>query len=361
MQSGLIELIQDDCRQVVDGAVDVFAPLSETSVLMTGGTGFVGTWIAELIAYLNDRHGFRTRLVLLSGRATNFSAKASHLAMRSDITLIERDVRSILELPEDVAWVIHAAGNPDNRLHGSDPLRVMQVIVHGTQATLEAATRLPRLKKFLNISSGLVYGPQPWEMEGLAEGFMGAVDCAAVNAAYAEAKRCAETLCAAYRNQHRLPLVTARPFAFIGPYQLLDRPWAVNNFIRDGLKGGPIRILGDGQTVRSYMYASDMASWLLRVLIQGAVGLNYNVGSPYGITLHRLAELIADQFTGRPKIVTGLASEHRSLRSKFVPDVTLAQRTLGAKLHVDLDTAIQRTVRWHKETRQAQPVSGRRS
>lgn len=361
MQSNLIEFLQDDCRQVMEGAVDALAPLSETCVLITGGTGFVGKWLAELISYLNDHHGFRTRLILLSGRANNFKANVPHLAMRTDIMLIERDVRSILDLPDDVTWVIHAAGNPDNRMHVSNPLEVMQVIVQGTQVTLEAATRLPHLKKFLNISSGLIYGTQPWDMEGISEGFMGTVDCKAVNAAYAEAKRCAETLCAAYRNQHRLPIVTARPFAFIGPYQLLDRPWAVNNFIHDGLLGGPIRILGDGQTIRSYMYPSDMACWLLRLLIHGAVGLSYNVGSPHGIRLQRLAELIAEQFSCRPKIVTGIASGQQLLRSKFVPDVTLAQRTLGLKLHVDLDTAIQRTLQWHKEAQQVQPLHDSRS
>ncbi len=67
----------------------------------------------------------------------------------------------------------------------------------------------------------------------------------------------------------KLPVVTARPFAFIGPYQGLDKPWAVNNFLRDALLGVPIRILGDADTVRSYMYPSDMAFWLLAILAEG--------------------------------------------------------------------------------------------
>ena len=82
----------------------------------------------------------------------------------------------------------------------------------------------------------------------------------------------------------RLPIVTVRPFAFLGPYQLLDRPWAANNFIRDSLLGGPIRIQGDGQSVRSYMYPADMALWLLTIFPRGSVGSVYNVGSPNGIT-----------------------------------------------------------------------------
>jgi dTDP-glucose 4,6-dehydratase len=276
--------------------------------------------------------------------------------VRKDITLIERDVRSILELPEEVNWIIHAAGNPDNRLHVSDPLRTMQVITQGTQAILEAATRLPNLKRILNISSGLVYGTQPWEVDAIAESAAGAVDCAAVGSAYAEAKRYAETLCAAYRNQHRLPIVNARPFAFIGPYQLLDRPWAVNNFIRDGLLGGPIRILGDGQTVRSYMYPSEMALWLLTILLQGAVGQSYNVGSPEGVTLQQLAEKIAVGMPGPIKILSRTGGEAGLRRSKFVPDVSLAQRTLGLAVRMTLDAAIRRTLGWHRGAREFEAV-----
>ncbi len=345
--SAVMDIIQEDCEGVARQAGSL-EMLRGECVLVTGGTGFVGTWLCELIAYLNDHHGFGTRLFLLSGRAHSFSAKAPNLAMREDVTLIERDVRSILDLPKEVAWIIHAAGNPDNRLMASDPLRVTQVIAQGTQTVLEAATRLPNLKKILNISSGLVYGAQPLEMKGILENYFGNLDCAAVSGVYAEAKRFAETLCAAYRNQHRLPVLTARPFAFIGPYQLLDRPWAVNNFIRDGLMGGPIRILGDGQTVRSYMYPSDMAFWLLRILAAGAPGQNYNVGSSHGVTLQQLAEKIAEAVPVRPKILSRVSQEASPHRTRFVPDVSLAEKTLGLKITVDLDTAIRRTLLWNE-------------
>jgi len=341
------DIIHKDCEQVTANSVDLLSALRGQCILITGGTGFVGTWLAELIAFLNDNYDFSTQLILLSGRANNYSTKAPHLAIRNDITLIERDIRSVVDIPDEVGWIIHAAGNPDNRLHASDPLRTIHVIVKGTDTILEAATRLPDLKKFLNISSGLVYGSQPWELEAIPETFMGSLDCDSISSAYAEAKRMGETLCAVYRNQHRLPIINARPFAFIGPYQLLDRPWAINNFIRDSLLGGPIRILGDGETVRSYMYPSDMAWWLLRILAQGTVGTSYNVGSPHGVTLQELAEKIAGHLPVRPEILSRLSSDKSLRRSKFVPDVSLAKSTLDLCINVDLDSAIKRTIMWN--------------
>ena len=64
-----------------------------------------------------------------------------------------------------------------------------------------------------------------------------------------------------------LPIIIVRPFAFIGPFQSLDKPWAVNNFIRDAILGGPIRILGNELTTKSYMYGSDLAYFILNLLV----------------------------------------------------------------------------------------------
>ncbi len=345
----MMNFVREDFRSVVAGSVTAVDALRESSILVTGGTGFVGKWLAELVAFLNDEHGFKIRVLLLSRNPRSLETEAPHLACRKDISLVARDVRSVMDIPEDVEWIIHAAGSPDNRIHASDPLRVMQVIAQGTGAVLEAASRLPRLKKVLNISSGLVYGPQPLDMAILAETAFSGINCASVQSIYAEAKRFGESICAAYRNLQRLPVVTARPFAFIGPYQHLDRPWAINNFIRDSLMGGPIRILGDGKTVRSYMYAADMAWWMFSILAKGTSGTNYNVGSSFGITLQTLAEKILQITGGSQPIQVNLSHDVSARRTIFVPDVNLAEKTIGLGFTMDIDTAIRRTIHWHRE------------
>ncbi len=342
------DVILEDCHRVTSGLISHLVPLKNENILITGGTGFMGTWLTEIITFINDNYNFNTHLFLLSTRAGLFREKAPHIAFRPDITLIERDVRNLTDISNEVSWIIHAAASPDSRVHASDPLRTIQVIVDGTDSVLEYATRLPDIKKILNISSGQIYGTQPWDLQGIPENFIGGLDCSALNSAYPESKRIAETICSVYRNQQRLPIVNARPFAFIGPYQGLDRPWAINNFIRDSLLGGPIRILGDGQTVRSYMYPSDMAWWILNILVHGTAGMNYNVGSPESITLQELAEKIAVRVPKPPKIIRGI-SDDKSLKStRFVPNVDLAKKSLGLKITTDLDTAIKRTILWNQ-------------
>jgi dTDP-glucose 4,6-dehydratase len=343
------QLVREDCDEALTTEVrSLLAPLRGQHILITGGTGFVGTWLTEMVARLNDAHGFRTQLTLVCRRADRFAARAPHLAARADVTVVERDVRYLVDIPPDVTYVIHAAGTPDNRQHASNPLQTLHTFIQGTDAVLDAATRLPDLRNFLHLSSGNVYGAQAWEVERAAEDYRGVLDIGSVASTYVEAKRGAETVCAAYRAQHRLVTTTVRPFAFMGPYQHLDRPWAVNNFLHDALRGGPIRILGNGATVRSYMYPSDMAVALLGLLVRGRSGAAYNLGSPEPVALYALAQRIQAQFSTLVEIRETASPRHSRARSRFVPDVGLLRRTIGVSAVVSLDAAIRRTVRWHQ-------------
>lgn len=348
MTVSAVDFISEDCANVTQLGIESLTALKNSTITITGGTGFIGTWIAELIAYLNDHHAFHTQVFLLARNIESFKKNRSHLAARKDIKLIASDVRYLMELPTETSWIIHAAGTPDNRFHSSYPLETMSTISAGTYAVLRAAERCSNLQMFLNISSGLVYGSQPLKLARMSEAHNGAPHCGTVSSAYAEAKRFAETLCQSSRSQARIPVVTARPFAFMGPYQSLEAPWAVNNFIKDALLGNAIRVLGDGKTIRSYMYASDMAYWLLTILTKGRSGEIYNVGSSESITLAKLAQLINQQCDTPVSIKLNTSLSNHNQYSRFVPDVSVAMNNLKLSLTADLKTAIKRTIEWNK-------------
>ncbi len=332
---------------MLEGCAQQLAPLKGDTVVITGGTGFVGTWLSEMLSTLNDDFLFGTQIVLISRSTDHFRATRPHLANRKDVTLVKSDVRHTFELPKETNWVIHAAANPDGRLHSSNPVEAMSIIADGTASVLRSVDRCSQFKMFLNLSSSLIYGGQPWELEKMAETFAGAPDCASVSSVYAEAKRFAETLCAAARSQARIPVVTARPFAFIGPYQSMEANWAINSFIRDAMSGNAVRVTGDGQTVRSYMYPSDMAFWMLRVLTAGVSGTAYNVGSEEGIALETLASMIAGHFTPRPEVRLRTAAGIVP-RNRMVPDVSRAKKMLGLMQKVSLAQAVERTIQWNQ-------------
>jgi dTDP-glucose 4,6-dehydratase len=341
--------IRGDLRGAENGSAGRLDALRDGVLLVTGGTGFMGRWLAECVALLNDEHGYGIRLRLLARRARTFRETTPHLAERPDVALIDQDVRGIYELDQDVNWIVHAAASPDSRQHAMDPVGLLHTIGLGTHRVLESATTLPALRKALVVSSGHVNGPQPLDVACLPESRHGTVDCASVRSAYAEAKRYAEALAAAQVVQKRTPVTVARPFAFVGPYQSLARPWAMNNFFRDALAGGPIRIWGEGADVRSYMHAADMAWWLLAILVLGGPGGVYNVGSPEGVSLRELAALIGGLFPGGREVLMHTAPHQAAHQSAFVPDVTRAAEELGLAVTLPLKEALRRTLRWHQD------------
>ncbi|MCW3108415.1 MAG: hypothetical protein JWQ09_2921, partial [Segetibacter sp.] len=325
MKKELIEFIQKDCEMSFNANSTALTQLQNQVILITGGTGFMGKWLAELVSFLNERHDYNIKLFLLAEDIDKFKEEVPHLSNKSFIELIEQDIKNVAELNSEISFVIHAAGSPDNRDHSTQPIKTIDTIYKGTQAILEACVRLPNLQKFVFISSNYVYGKIE-QNKNISENDFGPLQCNSVTAAYAEAKRLAETICTVYRNQRRLPIVIIRPFAFIGPYQNIEKPWAINNFIRDGLLGGPIRILGNENTIRSYLYGSDLACWLLNLLISGKVGKAYNLGSEEAISIKDLAEKIVSLFDNNLNIVIKSSKEFSNAPSIAVPNISLLKK-----------------------------------
>ncbi len=340
--------IQLDCENAVFiNRLESLENLKNSSLIVTGGTGFLGSWISEVIIYLNEAQGFNIKLYLLS---RNPDKIASHISGKKFVNIIEKDVRDIFELPNDINYVIHAAGEPDNRCHLNDPLIVIDSIVRGTDNVISAAMRLNGLRRISHISSGLVSGVTDINQKEISENQMHGFDCNSPSNAYAEAKRCSESIVASYRSLYKLPLVIARPFTFVGPYQKLDKPWVINHFMRDAFNGGPVRILGNENTKRSYMYGADAAVWMLHILLRGKTGSAYNVGGDIGFTLKEIAKKVVSGFPNPIKIQTELAQENSPPPNSFVPDVSSAKNNLGLKFSVSLDSAIQKTVNWYCRT-----------
>jgi dTDP-glucose 4,6-dehydratase len=224
---------------------------------------------------------------------------------------------------------------------------MISIIVDGTRRVLDTAVRA-RVGRVLLVSSGAVYGRQPAPLSNVPETHGGGPDPLDPSQAYAEGKRLAELLGALASRGPGAPEVTvARCFAFVGPHLPIDTHFAVGNFVRDALAGGPIRLTGDGSPFRSYMYAADLAGWLWTILAHGRSGRAYNVGSQRGLPLWEVAQLVASAAGG-----CGVERAHEpdpaAAPARYVPDVSRARAELGLKEWTPLETAIDRTLAWHR-------------
>jgi dTDP-glucose 4,6-dehydratase len=183
-------------------------------------------------------------------------------------------------------------------------------------------------------------------MENVPEGWIGAPNCVDPRAAYAEGKRAAEMLCAIYQKQFGLHISIARIFALLGPYLSLDIHFAAGNFIRDAMQGKRIVVKGNGLPCRSYLYASDLTTWLWHMLVKGEAGKPYNVGSNESVSVRDLAARVSHVLENVGYDVLGAQDKGWNL-GRYVPDTALIEKDLGLKRTVTLDEAIRRTAIWN--------------
>ena len=311
------------------------------TLLITGGTGFFGK---SLFSYFNYENPSLEKIIVVSRQPEKLDDIVKIKSFPFDIEYIKQDIREPIKFNKSVDYLIHAAAESSTSLNIEDPMLLGDADVEGTKNVLEYA-RKKKVKRVLFISSGAVYGKQPSELSHVYEEYEGAPEQLNPLNAYGYAKRQAENLCALYHHHYDVNYVVARCFTFVGPYLPLDDHFAMGNFIRDGLNGGPIIVKGDGTTIRSYLYADDLAEWLWTILLKGNTGEAYNVGSDEAITISDLAHLVSNCFDGKPEVI--IKGKPNPKKDRYVPDVEKVKRDLGVSERVSLFEGIQKTIAFH--------------
>jgi len=336
-------LPSQDLQHILDHTRELWEEMRGKRIFVTGGTGFFGCWLLESFAYANDQLGLGASLVSLTRDAEAFGRKVPHLAGHPAIILHGGDVRDFTFPSGEFSHVLHAATTSSAQV---EPMETLDTITTGTRRVLDFAVAC-RAKKFLLTSSGAVYGRQPPEISHIPETYPGAPDPSDSNASYGEGKRVAELLCSIYHSDHGIETKIARCFAFVGPHLPLDSHFAIGNFIRDALAGGPIRVNGDGTPMRSYLYAADLAIWLWTILFRGVACRPYNTGSDEARSIAEIARAVGNACNPKLDIVVSQPAIPGAVPSRYVCDCNRA-RELSLRVSFSLEQQILRTIAWHK-------------
>jgi dTDP-glucose 4,6-dehydratase len=344
----MTNILSTDLDEILDQTEPLWEELRGERIFITGGTGFLGTWLLESFLHANRRLSLKAQASVLTRNPQAFEKRAPHLVADS-ITLRPGSLHNFSVPPGNFAAVIHAAANVKSRASAlaTSPLSSWKTLVTGTERVLEAASRMG-VKKLLLTSSGAVYGTQPPWLRLMPETYQGAPDVTQFTSVYGEGKRAAETLCVVSGATFGVQCKIARLFACVGPWQPIDSYFAIGNFIRDVLDGQLPRITGDGRLYRSYLYAADVVVWLWTILFRGLANEPYNVGSEREITIAQTAKLVAGCGGLDPDSINIFCHEPNvSSSSRYVPDTTKARTKLGLIERVPLEEAILRTFEWH--------------
>jgi UDP-glucose 4-epimerase len=309
-------------------------------VLVTGGAGFIGSHLCDLL--LADGHSVHA----LDDLSTGSSENVAHLEGNADFRLTVASVDDagvIDELVGEADTVVHLAAAVGVRLVVEVPVRAIETNVHCTEVVLEHADR--HRTPVLIASTSEVYGKSaalPFREDGDLQ--MGATDKS--RWAYACSKAIDEFLAMAYWRERRLPVIVVRLFNTVGPRQTGSYGMVVPRLVGQALAGQPLTVYGDGRQTRCFCHVADVVQALAGLLNDvRAHGNVFNVGATAEISILDLARRII-ALTGSDSEVC-LTAYGEAYGDGFedmyrrVPDISKVQALIGWTPTRTLDDVIR--------------------
>jgi len=350
--SAVNPIIAEDAERLFDGLADVRERFQGTTLLIAGAGGFLGSYLLDVLAVWNLHANFSCRVIALDNFISGLPARLEHLSRESWLSIQTRDLREPFEPEEPPAWLIHLASIASPTYYRRFPLETIDVNVLGTRHLLEYARRRG-CQGFLYLSSSEIYGDPVPEAIPTSETYRGSVSCVGPRACYDESKRLAETLCWIYHRSYGVAVKVGRPFNVYGPGQRLDDRRFIPDLMAAALAGRPLVLLSDGRATRSFCYARDAASAMLRILVSGEPGEAYNLGNDEReVTVLEAAKTL-QAVAGNPavRIEHDTSADPHYLTDnpqRRCPDLTKLRGLRGWHPEVPLEEGLSRTLRSYR-------------
>jgi UDP-glucuronate decarboxylase len=299
------------------------------TILVTGGTGFIGSHLCERL--LNQGH----RVLCLDNNFSGCLENIQHLRDHPNFEFIRHDVVEPIRL--EVQEIFHLACPASPKDYQLNPIKTIKTNVLGTLNMLGLAKRVKA--KILLTSTSEVYGDPTVSPQ--SETYWGNVNPVGIRSCYDEGKRVAETLMMEYHNHCGVQTRIARIFNTYGPRLHENDGRVISNFIVQALKNEPITIYGDGSQTRSFCYVDDQVNGLL-ALMNSDYSLPVNIGNPHEIRILEIAQRILHRTQSSSTLT------HKPLPSddptQRCPDITLARNLLNWEPVIDLEEGLRRTI-----------------
>ena len=303
-------------------------------ILVTGGSGFIGSHLCERL--LNEGHDVLCLDNLFTGSRDNII----HLMDNHRFELVRHDIIEPILLEVDQIYNLACPASPVHYQY--NPVKTTKTSVMGTINMLGLAKRVRA--RILQASTSEIYGDP--KVSPQKEDYWGNVNCIGIRSCYDEGKRAAETLMMDYHRQNKVDIRIVRIFNTYGPRMALNDGRVVSNFIVQALKAKPITVYGDGTQTRSFCYVSDLVEGMIRMMNQDVFIGPVNLGNPDEYTILEFAKKIKE-FTGtKSKIVFKPLPQDDPMQRR--PDITLAKKKLKWQPKVGVGEGLAETVEYFK-------------
>ena len=238
--------------------------LENSTILLSGGTGLIGSFFCEVIKYRNKQFNSNIKVISLSRNGGSSS---------EGINNIKADVTKEIKVEGNIDYVVHLASNTHPKDYEEDPIGTIMTNVSGCDNLLKVAIE-KKAKKFILASSVEVYGSgidHP-----IKEDEFGYISLEKYRSGYNEAKRLSEVLCQSYKKKYGLNISIARFARVFGNNKRPDTK-ALSQFIEKAVNKEDVVLNSAGNQKYSFVYVADAVSALIKIIIDGENGEAYNV------------------------------------------------------------------------------------
>ena len=311
-------------------------------ILVTGGSGFLGSYLCEKLLERGDE------VICADNFYTGSKRNIMHLLGNPRFELIRHDVTFPLYVEVDEIYNLACPASPIH--YQKDPVQTVKTCVHGAINMLGLAKRINA--KILQASTSEVYGDPAVHPQ--VESYWGNVNPIGIRSCYDEGKRCAETLFNCYSMQKNLRTKIVRIFNTYGPRMHPNDGRVVSNFILQALQNQDITIYGDGSQTRSFCYRDDLIEAMMRMMDtpdteHGPV----NIGNPGEFTIRQLAEEVISLTGSKSKLIFRELPQDDPRQRK--PDITKAKAVLNWEPSTPLREGLTKTIAYFDELLKTDP------
>ncbi len=335
-----MRIVEEDVNSLVRSLNEEGINFEDKSVLVTGGAGFLGSWICDTLVKQN------AQVICVDNFSSGKRENIQHLMGAKNFKLVEHDISQPISFDETINIIMHFASRASPLEFAKFPIQILKANTLGTWVTLGIAKR--HKARLVYASTSEVYGdPEPKQIP-TPETYYGNVNPVGPRSCYDESKRVGEAFITAYRTQHGLDTRMLRIFNTYGPRMRSGDIYGrvVPRFIDQAINGQALTVFGDGMQTRSFTYVRDMVEVVLKAAwLPEASGEVINVGSEVETRIIDLAKIILELTGSKSEIEYHPLPKDDPKRRRA--EISKAKKLLRWKPKTTLKEGLSKTIKWH--------------
>lgn len=329
------KIIQEDMQEILKDIE--FNGLKDKTILITGATGMLATYLVYFFNYLNIIENLNIKII---GLVRN-KEKAIKIFEGVAIELLIQDIQDEIKYDNKVDYIFHMASSANPKAILESPIDIIKANTIGTFNVFELARN--KSAKVFFTSTREIYGKLDESIEFIQESDMGVVDCLERRACYPESKRIAETICNSYLYQYGVKYNIVRIAHVYGPGMNIDGDGRImSDIIENVSKNQNIILKSDGTALRAFCYITDAIRGLLLILIKGKDNEVYNLSNENEeISIKELSQKVIDISRKELKIEYQISNSEAYTSYKRVGLNNGKLESLGWKIQKKLEDGIR--------------------